>query len=249
MIFTSTPLQGVAAALVLLLSSSVAWASEPTASAMMAPPVAVTSKPFLANRVAIENFIPAAPAEGSNADRADKAETARVIKKRTEASCARAKADAELSPFTAYAGVLGVGFTPEAYPKLAALFGRAGMDTWVAVRDAKALWNRPRPAAANPAIVTCAPLPKDGSYPSGHALYSRVTGSILSNLVPAKVRALRARSDQYGYERVIAGVHYASDIKAGQQGGDAVVKALMADTGFRAALEAARLETEPLRSK
>jgi acid phosphatase (class A) len=205
-------------------------------------------KPFLESRVLIEKVIPPSPELGSNADRRDKRIVERTIRERTVAMCEKARADADLSPFTAYASVLGGGFNAEAYPKLANLLARVGGDTWVAVRDAKAIWNRPRPATANPALVTCAPLPKDGSYPSGHALYSRVTGSIMANLVPSKAKAIRARSHDYAYQRVIAGVHYPSDVEAGERSGDAVFTALMGDPNFKAALEEVRVETAPLRA-
>jgi acid phosphatase (class A) len=205
-------------------------------------------KPFLENRVPIEKVIPASPKLGSNLDLRDKRVIERTIRERTATMCEKARADAELSPFTAYASVLGTGFNAETYPKLANLLTRVGGDTWVAVRDAKAIWNRPRPAAANPALATCAPLPKDGSYPSGHALYSRVTGSILANLVPSKAKAIRARSHDYAYQRVIAGVHYPSDVEAGERGGDAVFAALMGDPRFKAALEEVRVEIAPIRA-
>jgi len=206
-------------------------------------------KPFLDTRVPIEKVIPASPKAGSTADRRDKRIIERTVRERTPAMCEKASADAELSPFTAYASVLGVGFRSEAYPKLANLLTRVGGDTWVAVRDAKAIWNRPRPAAANPALATCAPLPKDGSYPSGHALYARVTGSILANLVPSKAKAIRARSHDYAYQRVIAAVHYPSDVEAGERSGDAVFAALMSDARFKAALDEVRVETAPLRTR
>jgi membrane-associated phospholipid phosphatase len=41
---------------------------------------------------------------------------------------------------------------------------------------------------------------------------------------------------------VIAGVHYPRDVAAGQRLGEALARRLLADPGFRAALEAARAE-------
>ena len=82
----------------------------------------------------------------------------------------------------------------------------------------------------------------NASYPSGHATTGWVWGLILAEVQPARASALAAAAKEAAYSRVVCGVHYQSDIDAGEKLGAAMVARLHADPAFRADLAKARLE-------
>jgi acid phosphatase (class A) len=53
-----------------------------------------------------------------------------------------------------------------------------------------------------------------------------------------------ARGEQIGQDRIIGGVHYPSDVRAGRQIGEAIVKKLMDNSDFQVALEQAKEECQ-----
>jgi acid phosphatase (class A) len=64
--------------------------------------------------------------------------------------------------------------------------------------------------------------------------------SVLAELAPDRRDALVRRGAQIGHDRVLAGVHYPSDVLAGLGLGEAIAQALLADAAFRASLEDVR---------
>jgi acid phosphatase (class A) len=78
------------------------------------------------------------------------------------------------------------------------------------------------------------------SYPSGHATRGTLLARILAELAPERREALLRVGHQIGYDRVVGGVHYPSDVLAGDRLGDAVADALLADPDFRRQLEDVR---------
>ena len=55
---------------------------------------------------------------------------------------------------------------------------------------------------------------KDDSYPSGHATSGYLLGLTLIDIVPEKRDAILARAEEYAHNRLVCGVHYASDVEA-----------------------------------
>jgi len=112
-------------------------------------------------------------------------------------------------------------------------------------KPAKAFFHRLRPYAADPGIRTCEPV-KPGkaanSYPSGHASLAFSMGVVLASLIPEKSQAILARSWDYAENRLVCGVHYRSDIVAGQQYGTILALRLMQNPIFRAQMDLARAE-------
>lgn len=110
---------------------------------------------------------------------------------------------------------------------------------------AKAYFHRIRPYAVDASLQTCEPK-KEGkpanSYPSGHASLSFSMGVVLAQLLPEKSQAILARSQQYAENRLVCGVHYRSDIVAGQQFGTVLAIRLMENPVFLAQMQAARTE-------
>jgi len=130
---------------------------------------------------------------------------------------------------------------PETF-KLLTLVGEEEEDD---TKAAKAYFHRDRPYAVEPSIKTCTPV-KPGkktanSYPSGHSTRAFAMGEVLATLIPAKSQAILARSSEYAEHRLVCGVHYRSDIVAGQQYGTILALKLMENPDFKKQMaEAAR---------
>ena len=80
------------------------------------------------------------------------------------------------------------------------------------------------------------------SYPSGHSTLGTTVAILLSQMVPEKRAELYARGWYYGDERVIAGVHFPTDIEAGRIQATVIVAFMMQNAQFRSDLAAARAE-------
>ena len=69
----------------------------------------------------------------------------------------------------------------------------------------------------------------NASYPSGHSMTGWAWALILAEARPKSASALMAAAHETGYSRIICGVHYQSDVIAGQTLGAAMVARLHAD--------------------
>ena len=67
-------------------------------------------------------------------------------------------------------------------------------------------------------------------------------GVVLASLMPAKSQVILARSAQYAERRLVCGVHYRSDIVAGQQFGTLLALRLMEKPQFQTLMAAAQAE-------
>ena len=154
-----------------------------------------------------------------------------------------AKRDAENETPTIFNDAAGFDLSgsPQTF-KLLTLVGDEEEDD---TKGAKAYFHRDRPYAAEPAIKTCTPV-KPGkaanSYPSGPATRAFSMGVVLASLVPARSQEILARASQYAERRLICGVHYRSDIVAGQQFGTVLALKLMQKPEFQALMTAAQAE-------
>jgi acid phosphatase (class A) len=143
-----------------------------------------------------------------------------------------------------------VGFDLAIMPQTFKLLTLVGDEEEDDTKDAKAYFHRDRPYAAEPSIKTCTPV-KPGkaanSYPSGHATRAFSMGVVLAALMPAKSQAILARATQYAERRLICGVHYRSDIVAGQQFGTVLALKLMDNRAFQDQMVKAQAELRAAR--
>lgn len=204
-------------------------------------------KGYLPAAVAVADF-PAAPAPASQADQDDRAAALDLQAKRTPERVALAQADQKLDVFSAFGSILGPKVTEASAPSLARLMARSLRDVGTTVLPFKELYKRPRPPLADPAVTACVRLPENGlnSYPSGHAMWGAMAGTVLAEFVPAKAEALKARGLDYGLSRAVCGVHYPSDVAAGQALSAALLVQLRQDPAFKADYEAAKTELAAL---
>ena len=85
-----------------------------------------------------------------------------------------------------------------------------------AVMFFKHKYNRPRPSQFDPRIAPWIDVPGHPSYPSGHATEAFLLSLCLAEVVPdAKLPLLRL-ADRVARNREVAGVHYRSDLVAGE---------------------------------
>jgi acid phosphatase (class A) len=197
-----------------------------------------------AHQIDLSKLLAPPTAADSARGQADLATVLEVQRTHTPEQVARAQADVKKSVFR-FADVLGPAFTEANLPKTAALFVAANQDASMVAKSGKQFFSRARPYIASSDVHPSVPLdPKDGydSYPSGHATFGYMTAILLAQMVPEKRDALFARGREYGENRVVDGVHYPSDVEAGQIDGTLVAAALMANPEFEKAFAEAKAE-------
>jgi acid phosphatase (class A) len=139
--------------------------------------------------------------------------------------------------------VLGPDFTREKFPRPFALIDRVFEDSEAISGADKKFWHIKRPYLADRHVKLFVDrIDQSPSYPSGHTCGSRVVAEVLGMLYPERLEDLRARADSVALHRVVAGVHYPSDIEAGRLLAAMIVGALMKSEAFREDLEEARGE-------
>jgi acid phosphatase (class A) len=170
---------------------------------------------------------------------------AAAVARRTPAEAALAARDAEDETGAYFASAIGPGFDLAKLPKTRQLLDDIGETEEVVAKAAKAFFHRERPYAVAPQLATCTPH-KPGaapsSYPSGHATRSFSMGIVLAELLPAKAQAILTRAAAYAENRVVCGVHFPSDIVAGQALGTAIAESLPQSAAFRMEFDAAKAE-------
>ncbi|BAN49537.1 phosphatase PAP2 family protein [Metapseudomonas resinovorans] len=139
--------------------------------------------------------------------------------------------------------------TPSLYRVLRRTLADAGLATY----GAKNRYARGRPFAVLKR-VSCTPedeakLAVDGAYPSGHSAIGWTWALLLSQLAPERGDALMARGRAFGESRLVCGVHWHSDVRAGREIGAATFARLQADPLFRADMRAAAGEMARLRAE
>ncbi len=181
------------------------------------------------------------PVAGSAAQQQDMATVLADQAARTLEEIAQAQGDAQITIYR-FADVLGDGFHSGSLPKTEALFQAVGEDSKDLVSAAKDHWQRPRPFVVSPNVHPIVQQPANGAYPSGHATFGYLTAILLSRMVPEKAAALFARGRQYGENRIVAGVHYPSDVESGRISASVIAAGLFNDPAFMKDFEAAKIE-------
>jgi acid phosphatase (class A) len=167
---------------------------------------------------------------------------------------AQAIADNRIDPGQTFALTLGATIGPDVTPNLARVLGRLTNDIAAASGPAKDEYDRLRPFQVQAALAPCfaedaalmARLANSRSYPSGHAALGWAWALILAEMAPERADAILARGHDYGWSRVVCGLHFPSDVAAGQLVAAATVAALHADPSFQRDFTLARIELREL---
>ena len=115
-------------------------------------------------------------------------------------------------------------------------------DTKAVSAGAKLIWNRQRPPFVDSRIKPCVEVEKTGSFPSGHATRGVVWATVLGEIFPDQKAELMRRGKLIGEDRLIGGVHFPSDVAAGQKLGAAIAAKMLANPQFKVALQQAQAE-------
>ena len=188
----------------------------------------------------LELILPSPPAQ----DATTRAAELMALHRIEAAQVTQAKADDQEEDIFVFGSVLGPGFTAEALPITASLSAHVRKDESAASSPLKNIYRRPRPYQVDSTLrPVCALNPEPTSYPSGHSLSGYLLAFTLVQLVPEKRRQILDRADEYVHNRLICGVHYASDIEASRRVAYAIFGSLVASPNFQRDLAAAREET------
>jgi acid phosphatase (class A) len=189
-------------------------------------------------------ILPPPPARDSAITTAELAELHRIEAARTPAQIAQAQADDHEEDIFIFNTVLGPDFTAKTLPITAALSASIRKNESAAGSPLKNVYRRPRPYQVDSTLHPVCPLnPEPTSYPSGHSLSGYLLAFTLVQLVPEKRQEILARVDEYVHNRLICGVHYASDTEASRLVAYTIFGSLAASPSFQRDLAAAREET------
>ena len=101
-------------------------------------------------------------------------------------------------------------------------------DAVIAAWDSKYAYRRARPSSRDTTLSTVIPNPDSPSYPSEQAVVAGAASSILSYIYPTEAKRFEDLAEQAGQSRLIAGVNFPSDVKAGLELGRKVAAAVIA---------------------
>ena len=196
-------------------------------------------------------FLPPAPAQDSAMTKRELAELRAIAASSSAKDMDAAAKDAKDETPDIFNGV--IGFDIATMPETSKLLTMVAEEEDADSKVAKAYFHRLRPYGADPSLKTCEPVKpgkaaKLNSYPSGHSTLAFSLGVVLADLMPGKSQAILARSTQYAERRLVCGVHYRSDIVAGQQFGTILAMRLMENPAFQAQMEKASAELRAART-
>jgi acid phosphatase (class A) len=194
----------------------------------------------------VATLLPPPVALGSAEELAELALVLRLQEQRSASDATRIH-DEDVMSLATFSDAVGPWFTPARLPGLSALVLAIHRECRPFIHAGKALFAHPRPPSLDPRIT---PLVSEGegSYPSGHSTRGMADALILAELVPEARQALLDRGQRIGFDRVVAGVHFPSDVVAGRVLGQAIAHALLAQPGFHAALMALQSEIAAARA-
>jgi acid phosphatase (class A) len=182
------------------------------------------------------------PEPGSAEQEADLASARSICKSRTPEQEAAALKSATLSMFL-FAPAIGEWFKPGQLPRTESLFNAVKVQIGGVVDDPKQEWKRARPYQLDPEL-TVGKAERSYSYPSGHTTRGVVYSMLFAQLMPEKREEILRIGRQIGWDRVIIGKHFPTDVYAGRVLGKAIFRALESNNEFQKAMAEARTEME-----
>lgn len=188
-------------------------------------------------------ILPPPPHDDAPAAVEGRAELHRIAASRSAARLSQAKHDDEVEDVRSIADVFGSAFNLDRLPATARLFGDLRAEDSIAAKQAKAYFKRERPFLNDRDLDVCDDAhDAKNSYPSGHATMGYAAAAVLANLMPGNAQIILARASDYAESRLICGVHFRTDVDAGQVLGNVLVAKLMTKPAFQGEVEAARIE-------
>ncbi len=109
-----------------------------------------------------------------------------------------------------------------------ALTNIASHDATVACWEAKYTYWAMRPFQVDPEFKPLFTTPNHPSYPSAHSCISMATAVVLANIFPANADSVIALAHEAGEARIWGGIHFRTDVVAGEAIGQQVADAVLA---------------------
>lgn len=196
-------------------------------------------------------IVGAPPALGSDQAKADRAafDASRALEGTPRWQ--QAIADVELfgdKAHRSFSCAIGKEISVARTPVLSKLLDRIVLDAGGSTNAAKKKYQRDRPMIGHDEAKLCVVredwMKTNGSYPSGHAAAGMAWGLVLAELAPDKASQAVTRGREFGDSRWICGVHFQSDVTAGQIMAAATVSRLHAEPAFTADMALAKAELD-----
>ena len=231
----------------LLLSLALAWAAW-----------GQTARPYLrmSEMPDAVRFLPPPPAEGSADFEADKVnhEQAKAFRAGVRGLRAIREATTNVDSMAVlFSGAFGMELSRAATPRTMNLLSRGVVTIRQAATKPKATYMRKRPfvylGEGTLFPEEEAELRGSGSYPSGHSIRGWGMALMLAQLNPERQDTLMSAGYEWGRSRVIAGVHWASDVEASRLLASACFARLQESPEYRRDLESAREELRILKGE
>jgi acid phosphatase (class A) len=196
-----------------------------------------------AEQTRVLQILPSPPAADSAAGKAELVVLHQLQLGRTPEQVAQARADEKDASMFLFHTVLGDKFNAAQLPLTAALSRKIADEQSANTVPAKTAFHRRRPYNLDKTLqAVCTTGTGDDSYPSGHATAAYLQALVLVEMVPEQRDAILARAAGFAHNRLVCGVHYPSDLEAGQVLAYAVHALLDGNPQFRRDLRAARAE-------
>lgn len=190
-------------------------------------------------------LLPPPPAPDSAEQNADLASARAVFQAATDAGRKRAEKDASLSLYN-FAPAIGDFFQAGKMPKVDLLFEHVKTNISSVINIPKDHWKRKRPYELDPALTHGRPE-KSSSYPSGHSTRGTVQSLLLAELFPDQQERILEFGRAIGWDRVVIGKHFPTDVYAGRVLGRAIVSELKKSPAFQRDFAAAKAEAQAVK--
>ncbi|HEX7632664.1 MAG TPA: phosphatase PAP2 family protein [Lacunisphaera sp.] len=191
----------------------------------------------------LSSLLPPPPAADSPATRVELDQILALQKTRTPEQAARCAQIEGEDIWLFGSEVVGPWFTAANLPKTAAFFAQVRADFIAVNRAAKELYPRRRPSFVDDRIKPCVECKDTPAYPSGHGIQSSFWAVLLGQIFPEQADAFILRAATTRNYKAISGVHYPSDLAAGQAVGEALAQALLKVPAVQQAIAELRTET------
>lgn len=187
-------------------------------------------------------LLAAPPLPDSAEQAADLASVRAVFQARAPEELKQAEKRADLSIYN-FTPAIGDFFQPGKFPKTDRLLEGVNTNSTGAINAAKEHWHRPRPYEVDPALMS-GKAEKNASYPSGHSARGTVQALVLAELFPEKREGILQIGRDIGWDRVLLGKHFPTDVYAGRVLGQAIARELTKSAAFQRDLAAAKAEVQ-----
>jgi acid phosphatase (class A) len=187
-------------------------------------------------------LLPPPPAAGSPATLAELETVLSAQAARTPAQAARCGQIENETIWLFGSEVVGPWFTAANLPKTAAFFAAVREDFIPVNRAAKALHPRQRPPFADARVKPCVEFADTGAYPSGHGIQSSLWAGLLAEILPDHAAGFAKRAGETRHYKLLSGVHYPTDLTAGQAVGEALARELLKNPAVQLIIAELRAE-------